>query len=284
MRRIFECFQLGAMIYAVFIATFFVQCLALHISSEPLKSEFSSSSTPIPCSSLNVSALRVVTFDLFGALMLTDSSLNRNIAALLPSLSSSNVEEFTDQWLDAYASYFGKSFPPSLTHQPFQWIIRTSLVKILDSFGLSGQVPEGSATFNSLLSAWGNLQPKPGATEVLAKLSRKYQLGLLSNGDAGTLRSALRVFPSSVNISLILSSDYPVNCLKPCSSMYAQALAAVSGDDTEVIHVAGSAFDANGARTFGIYSGALDSSAMHTKPQPCFAFDDIEQLLLFFKI
>lgn len=239
---------------------------------------------PISCSTLNVSALRVVTFDLFGALMLTDLSLSRSIGALLPSLSSNDVENLTEQWLDAYASYFGKSVPPSLTHQPFQWIIRSSLVAILSSFGLSVKVPEGSTTFNALVSAWGNLQPRDGATEVLVKLSRKYQLGLLSNGDAATLQAALHVFPPSVNVSLILSSDYPVNCFKPCSAMYAQALAAVGGDQTQVLHVAGSAFDTHGARTFGIYSGAIDRSAVHTNPQPCFAFDDIKQLLSFFDV
>jgi HAD superfamily hydrolase (TIGR01493 family) len=264
--------------------TFLLQCSSLYISPRPSKVELNNSSAAIPCSSINVSALRVLTFDLFGALMLTESSLQLNIAALLPSLSAVDVEKFADMWGDAYASYFGKSFPPSLTHQPFLWVIRSSLVQILGSFGLSNAVSEGSATFNSLVSTWGNLQPRPGVTEVLSKLSKKYQLGLLSNGDTNTLQTALRVFPPSVNVSLILSSDYPVNCFKPCPAMYAQALDAVHNDKTKVLHIAGSAFDANGARTFGIYSGVLDSSALHTNPQPCFAFDDIEQLLSFFDV
>jgi FMN phosphatase YigB (HAD superfamily) len=134
------------------------------------------------------------------------------------------------------------------------------------------------------MSAWGNLQPRVGATEVLSKLSKKYQLGLLSNADKTTLQAALRVFPSSVNVSLILSSDYPANCFKPCSAMYAQALDAVHNDKSQVLHIAGSAFDTHGARTFGIYSGVMDSSALHTSPQPCFAFDDLEQLLSFFDV
>ena len=62
---------------------------------------------PMPCSTLNVSALRVITFDLLGALMLTELSLHRSIAVLLPSLSSKDVDYLTEQWLDAYASYFG---------------------------------------------------------------------------------------------------------------------------------------------------------------------------------
>ncbi|CAF1492837.1 unnamed protein product [Rotaria sp. Silwood1] len=216
--------------------------------------------------------------------MLTKPSINHTIASLLPSLSSLDVEKFTNDWLSAYVSFFGKSFPASVTRQPFLWVIRSSLLKILNSLGLSSMVPEGSATFHLLMSAWGNLQPRVGATEVLSKLSRKYQLGLLSNGDKGTLQAALRVFPSSVNVSLILSSDYPVNCFKACPAMYAQALAAVNGDKTQIFHVAGSTYDAQGARTFGIFSGALDSSAMHTNSKPCFAFDDISQLLSFFNV
>jgi 2-haloalkanoic acid dehalogenase type II len=279
----FGYFQFVAVIFILFVTTLFVQCSGLDIGRQKLKKDLSSSPTAIPCSSLNVSALRVLTFDLFGALMLTESSLYDNIGSLLPSLSSANVKEFVNLWLDAYVSYFGKSFSPSVTHQPFQWVINSSLVQILQSFQLSSTIQENSTTFNALLSTWGNLQPRPDATEVLEKLSKKYQLGLLSNGDKGTLQAALRVFPPSVNVSLILSSDYPANCFKPCSAMYAQALDAVHGDLTQVLHVAGSTFDARGARTFGIYSVAIeDSSESQIDPQPCFLFDNIKQLLSLF--
>ncbi|CAF2091988.1 unnamed protein product [Rotaria magnacalcarata] len=272
------------MIFIFCVCEFFVQCSNLSIDGQTSNIDHKNSSTLISCSSLDLNKLRLVTFDLFGALMLTESSMNQNIASLLPSLSSLDVEKFTSNWLSAYVSYFGKSFPSSLTHQPFLWIIRSSLLKILDSFDLTSMVPEHSDTFNSLMSVWGNLKPRSGATEVLTKLSRKYQLGLLSNGDKGTLQAALRIFPSSVNVSLTLSSNYPVNCFKPCSQMYAQALAAVDGDKNQVLHVAGSAFDAHGARSFGIFSGALDSSAMQTNPKPCFAFNDITELISFFKV
>ena len=270
----------------LFIWTYDIQYLFLNLIFEDQNIELKNSSSVIPCSSLNVSALRLITFDLFGALMLTEVSLQQSIGMLLPMLSSDDVANFTSQWLFAYQSYFGHAISPSITHHMFQWVLHSSLVNILSSFQLTKQVPEGSVTFNDLISSWSNLQPKVGAIEVLTKLSRKYQLGLLSNGDAVTLRRALRIFPSSVNVSLILSSDYPVNCFKPCSSMYAQALTAVHvhGDKTKVIHVAGSAFDTHGARTFGIYSGALDPSAIRTKPKPCFAFNDIKQLIAFFHV
>jgi FMN phosphatase YigB (HAD superfamily) len=214
----------------LFVSSFFIQCSGLHINPQASKTKLNNPSSVISCSSLNISALQVVTFDLFGELMLTESSLHRNIAALLPSLSSTDVSKFTDSWLDAYASYLGESISPSVTHQFFQWVIRSSLVRILDSYGLSTVVLEGSTTFDLLVSAWGKLQPRPGATEVLAKLSKKYQLGLFSNGDKSTLQAALRIFPSSVNISLILSSDYPVHCFEPCPAIYAQALDAVNSD------------------------------------------------------
>ncbi|CAF1121178.1 unnamed protein product [Rotaria sordida] len=268
----------------IFISVLFIECSTLHIKPQLLNSEWNNSPASIDCSSLNVNTSRLVTFDLFGALMLTRSSMNRNIASLLPSLSSTDIQEFTNAWLDAYKSYFGKSLSPSITHHPFQWVIHSSLLEILDSFGLSDTITEDSPTFNALMSTWGNLKPYDGATHVLKKLSRKYRLGLLSNGDKETLKTAIRVFPSSVNISLILSSDFPINCFKTCPAMYAQALAAVNGNKNQVLHVAGSAYDAHGALTFGIFSGAIDESAAHTNPKPCFAFDDIRQLLSFFRL
>jgi hypothetical protein len=132
----------------LFVSSFFIQCSGLHINARVSKTKLNNPSTFISCSSLNV-----LTFDFFGALMLTESSLHRNIAALLPSLSSTDVGKFTDSWLDAYASYFGESISPSLTHQFFQWVIRSSLVRILDSYELSSAVPEGSTTFDFLVSA-----------------------------------------------------------------------------------------------------------------------------------
>ncbi|CAF1084551.1 unnamed protein product [Adineta ricciae] len=271
-------------VIVILIFIFCVQCSSLYVDSQISKIDRRNLSDPPPCPSLNVSALRLITFDLFGALMLTRSSLQSHIAELLPSLSSSDVERFTDTWLEAYVSYFGKSFPRSQTRQPFLWVIHSSLLQILESFKLSTIVPEDGSTFKSLIKAWSNLQPRPGTVEVLSKLSQKYQLGLLSNGDKDTLQTALRVFPSSVNISSIFSSDYPINCFKTCSAMYAQVLEAVHGDKTQVFHVAGSAYDTHGARTFGIFSGAIDSSAKHTSPPPCFAFDDIRQLISFFNV
>ena len=275
MIKIFHSISICFFLFLIILTIFSVKnVLTLNLSDR----------TSISCNSLNISQLHLLTFDLFGALMKTEESLHDNIAEILPTLSKNDINIFTQLWLDAYVSNFGKTFPPSLTHQPFRWIIQTSLIDILSKFGLSNLIPEGSQIFNSLLSTWANLKPKDGTIEVLTKLSKKYQLALLSNGDQETLESAIRIFPSSVNISLIFSSDYPVNCLKPCSQMYAQALDSVSGNINQVLHVAGSAFDTHGALSFGIYSGALDPSAIHTTPTPCFAFEDIRHLPEFFKV
>ncbi|CAF1342734.1 unnamed protein product [Adineta ricciae] len=279
MSHMSPCFYIFILIFI-----FCAQCSSLYIDSQISKINRNNLSDSSPCPSLNVSTIRLITFDLFGALMLTKSSLQSNIAELLPSLSSSDVERFTNIWVEAYVSYFGKSFPRSQTHQPFLWVIHSSLLQILESLKLSTIVPEDSFTFKSLMKTWSNLQPRPGVVKVLSKLSKKYQLGLLSNGDKDTLQTALRIFPSSVNISSIFSSDYPINCFKTCSAMYAQVLEAVHGDKTQVLHVAGSTYDTHGARTFGIFSGAIDSSAKNTNPSPCFAFDDIQQLISFFNV
>ncbi|UJR18449.1 hypothetical protein I4U23_005354 [Adineta vaga] len=165
-----------------FVFNYLNICSPLHSASRLSEIDLNNPSNALPCPLLNVSAVCLITFDLFGALMLSDTFLQRNIATLLPLLSSTDVERLTYSWLDAY------------------------------SFKLSTTIPEDSPIFNSSIAAWSNLEPRSGVTDVLSELSKKYQLGLLSNAD--------------------------------------------------------SIYDAHGARRFGIYSDAIDSSAEDTNTQP----------------
>ena len=58
--------------------------------------------------------------------------LQDNVASLLPSLSAADVNTFVGKWLEAYGSYFGDTFDPKVAQpQPFTWVVRTSLISIL---------------------------------------------------------------------------------------------------------------------------------------------------------
>ncbi len=85
------------------------------------------------CSTFNPKSITAVTFDVFAALMSTATSLSSSIDTLIPSLNASQTEAFLGDWFDAYGNAFGKTFTLEETNglEPFQYVIRTSLIEIL---------------------------------------------------------------------------------------------------------------------------------------------------------
>ena len=103
----FQSFAIINIIFILLMLIYFVKCSTLSIKSNELNTN---SSNAISCSSLDNKKLRIITFDLFGALMLTVSSLQQNIASVSLSLSSADIKIFTNILLCAYISSFVKSF------------------------------------------------------------------------------------------------------------------------------------------------------------------------------
>jgi hypothetical protein len=139
----------------------------------------------------------------------------------------------------------------------------------------------GGAAFEELASfAWARLTPY---ADVAAALDRLVQAGLelaaLSNADALTLGNATAVFALADGTRIrLFGSDYPVGAFKPLRIIYEQVLNAGFAAD-EILHVAGGAADAAGARAAGLASalvrGAPDAAA---GAQPCFLMQDLSEL------
>jgi len=232
----------------------------------------------VDCSTFDPSSIHALTFDVFAALMDSPDSLVTNVAAALPALSPSDVDTFVGKWLDAYGYYFGKTFNQTTQGpEPFTWVIHTSLVTILEGFGLNGTVPVDGPVFSTLMQAWSNLTPWPGTAETLALLQSKgILLAPLSNGDHNTLLRAVSTFLPQVNMTgPVFSSDYPVGVFKPLGPIYAQVAEAFGID--HVMHVAGSGIDGFGARSYGLFNTLLYDHA-DPGPQPCFVLSNITQL------
>jgi phosphoglycolate phosphatase-like HAD superfamily hydrolase len=203
------------------------------------------------------------------------TSLLHNVVEIVNG-SSSEAKYVVDRWLTAYGSYFGDTFDSRVQGpEPFQWVIRTSLPPLLSHVGLAPQCPQGSPCFERLCAAWGQLTPWPHTADVLTRLAPHFAIGTLSNGDAKTLTNAVSIFTPPVHFAYIFSSDYPVGAFKPNARIYEQALAAVGAD--AVLHVAGSAVDAAGARAAGAFVALLRDTPTRGH-EPCFALSDITGL------
>ena len=60
---------------------------------------------PVVCPELNASKLRLVTFDVFGALMQTQADLRRSVGEALPALSSDVAALVAGDMVSSYAGY-----------------------------------------------------------------------------------------------------------------------------------------------------------------------------------
>jgi 2-haloacid dehalogenase len=247
----------------------------------------------IDCVSYRLRDVKLITFDVFAALMDTPTALrNAVFAALGSELGVSGVDALVTCWITEYSNHAGEEFNATVTGPtPFQWVARDGLAKCLAQAGALDAHPPGSAAFEGLAgSAWRQLSPWPGTGEVLERLNRRWPLATLSNGDAATLRAATRAAfePAGVTFSAHYSSDAPVLAFKPHTRTYEAPVAAAGGDPAGVLHVAGGAADAAGARAAGIPTVLLratpgpggGTSVGGGTTAPCWVLKDISELEL----
>ena len=183
--------------------------------------------TAVPCSTLNASAIRLITFDLFACLADTAASLTTSVEIALPGVTPLAASNIVTSWINSYGSYAGTVFgPPASTGglEPFPYVNQLSLSNALNSNGYSTITP-GTAAFTYLSIAWGNLTMWESTASTLALLSSAgYLLGILSNGDSPTLVNATAALLPGAPMHALFSSDRPVGAFKPASAMYAQAI------------------------------------------------------------
>jgi len=257
-----------------FIVLVTIFCSTLLLASSH---SFRNGNETLDCGTFDPKRIKLITFDVFAALMDLDSSLKRNIAEILPTISSTQVAALSQQWESAYGGYAGTIFDESITgSQPFQWMLRTTLPPILTNL----RITVTDEQFEALISAWGKLIPWSGTTDTLTKVyNANYHIGTLSNGDQNTLKNAMTIF-TEIQFSYYFSSDFPnAGTFKPDPAMYNQ-LPRLSGyKDEEILHVAGASSDGWGARNAGLYSALVGSPPYPKKPFPCFLLKDITELI-----
>lgn len=241
----------------------------------------------------DASKIRLVSFDVFGALMLTEDSMLDKIAQILGEANAPSVKPLLEAWFKAYIGEFGSDFSKynvEYHSHPFLTVITKSLTKILQDLTLS--VDE--ATHSKLLAVWGDLSPRLSAAHTLKQLTNNgIQIALLSNGDTETLERAYAHIwdgyaSSEIPPVVIFSSDAPVLAFKPHANIYAQVLQPPLQPE-QYLHVAGGLTDAVGARRSGFFSVLSSEEAFKTSKgasvaddtQPCFVVSDLKDLLLY---
>eukprot|EP01031_Cornospumella_fuschlensis_P024736 gene24736-29889_t len=225
------------------------------------------------CADFNPKTVKLITFDVFAALMDLETSLIGSVKTILPDLDDKSVTKLVQDWEGGYSSYAGTVFDISVTGpQPFQWMLNSTLTETLSKQKLTVT----DFQFSALIKSWGNLTPWVNTKESLAKLyNAGYLIGALSNGDRDTLNRATSVFLPEVKFTYIFPSDFPVGSFKPDVAMYKQLDTSTSYSTAEMLHVAGASSDGWGAMNSGHYSALLSLVPYPKKPFPCFLLKDI---------
>eukprot|EP01036_Dinobryon_divergens_P061405 gene61405-81849_t len=259
---------------------FIVALLAASAATSALSSTtkvMSDADEVIPCSKFDPKSIKLITFDVFAALMDLDTSLIVSVTKILPSWTSAQVKSLVSQWENAYGNLAGTVFDENITGpQPFQWMLSTTLTTILESMSVSVTDDERAL----LIQAWGILTPWVNTQEVLTQLyNANFTLGALSNGDRGTLTTAMKVFLPAVSFTYIFPSDFPTaGSFKPDAAMYHQIKTTTGITASEMLHVAGANIDGWGARNAGLFSALLGRIPYPQLPLPCFMLKDITEL------
>ena len=181
-----------------------------------------------------------VAFDLYGTL-LEVASVGRAAAEVTEEPAA-----LVDLWRTKQLEY---SWLRSLMgrYQDFWATTGDALDYSLERLGITVD----GATRTRLLSAWLDVRPYPEVPGALDALGAGRRLGVLSNGNPDMLEAGLAAAGLRERFEHVLSVD-EVGVFKPYPSVYELALKAFKLPAERILFVSSNAWDAAGARTFGL--------------------------------
>ena len=188
---------------------------------------------------MSATNVRALAFDLYGTLLDV-----RSIEAASSELTSDPMA-FVGLWRQKQLEY---TWLRALTghYEDFWAVTAAALEHAADRLGLELD----DATRSSLLQSWLALRPYPDVPDALRRLRRR-PLALLSNGTPRMLEEGLRAARLRDRFAHVLSVD-DVKTYKPAPAVYELAERAFGLPREEVLFVSANAWDAAGAKSFGL--------------------------------
>ena len=187
---------------------------------------------------------QLITFDVYTALFDIENSLVEPVRETL-GIDFEGLT-FVRAWRRKQLEYALISNSLQKGRISFEQITRRALGDTLTRSKLD--LPESLRA--QLVNAWQDLRPWPEAPRVLDAIKvRGYALGLISNGDTVMLLALLKRLPPVFDH--VFSSE-EAGYYKPHPAVYALPLQSLQLKADEVLHVAGSATDAFGAKAAGL--------------------------------
>lgn len=198
-----------------------------------------------------ISQVHTLTFDVFGTVLDLTGSLEAPTGELLSELGSPMTgAEFYPQWRARQRIEQYQDSMMMLGHSGYLETCRRALAYTLRA----NDIPFEREQTVRFMEVWQDLSPYPDSLEGLERLSQKYRLVALSNGEpdylAHLVKNRIRFdFDSVISVE-------EAGVFKPHPGVYRAAARILDAEPNEIMMVAAHSFDIMGARVCG-FRGAF---------------------------
>jgi 2-haloacid dehalogenase len=214
---------------------------------------------PIP-RDLNIQAL---TFDLFGTVLDLGGSLTPFIASFLRDKKSSvSPEAVWAEWRYRQRIEQYQDNIVAMGHSGYLSVVRRAGVYVLRQFGLDAT----SADIDRLMKAWQELNPFDDVLPALKRLSTRYRLVALSNGEADYL-DHLVTHRIGWKFDAVISVQ-TVGAFKPHPGVYRKGAAMLNLEVGQCLMVSANSFDVMGARMCGMRGAFVNRYSLPYEDTP----------------
>jgi 2-haloacid dehalogenase len=209
-----------------------------------------------------------ITFDCYGTLIDWDRGLRQYLTRLLISKRVSvPADELHSVW---EAMQFARLSRP---YRRYRVILAESLEDALRRFKVSYDPDDGQR----LAHAMGAWRPFKDVAEGLARLKKKFKLGIISNTDRDIMARSLTYLGTDMDI-VVIAED--VKAYKPSTKGFEEALKRLEMPAERVLHAAfGVAYDLGPARSVGMKLAFVRRGKMdRVSPEPDIEVSSITEL------
>jgi 2-haloacid dehalogenase len=209
-----------------------------------------------------------ITFDCYGTLIDWDKGLRQYLTRLLIAKRVSvPADELHKVW---EAMQFQMLSRP---YRRYRVILAESLEAALRRFKVSYDPDDGQR----LAHAMGSWRPFKDVAEGLARLKKKYKLGIISNTDKDIISRSLTYFGTEMDM-VVIAED--VKAYKPSTKGFEEALQRLDRPPSRVLHAAfGVAYDLGPARAMGMKLAFVRRGQMdRVSPEPDIEVGSITEL------
>ncbi|HNQ24620.1 MAG TPA: HAD-IA family hydrolase [Phycisphaerae bacterium] len=180
-----------------------------------------------------------VSFDCYGTLVDWEAGLRAALVEMCGPLDAERLAELFETYLGAEASIEGKGY------RPYREVIAKAVQRVTESL-MPGQGPGRLPDVTAIVERW---TPFPDTCDALARLKKRYRLGVLSNVDPDLFALTARQIP--VEFDFVVTAE-DVRAYKP-AHLHFHRLLNVHAKRESVLHVAQSLFhDGLPARQMGL--------------------------------